>query len=128
MTASTILSSVRTPLAAAVGAVAANVYDHMPEAPFCPFVAVYPSLPYLEPNTIGSSTRVKVNLEVAVGVNLADNSAALDNLETLTMSVLAALPHGYEINPITTNPMEVSGGSRILVAVIPISTQYTQTN
>jgi len=52
MTASTILSSVRQPLANALSGVAANVYAYVPEAPQVPFCVTVPDSPYLELQTI----------------------------------------------------------------------------
>jgi hypothetical protein len=47
MPASTILSSIREPLATALGGVAANVYAYVPENPSVPFCVTVPDSPYL---------------------------------------------------------------------------------
>jgi hypothetical protein len=44
---STILSSIRTPLATALGSVSANVYAYVPEAVQVPAVILVPDSPYL---------------------------------------------------------------------------------
>ena len=49
---STILSSIRTPLATALAGVAGNVYAFVPESPIPPCVVVVPDSPYLELETI----------------------------------------------------------------------------
>ena len=48
MPASTVLSSIRTPLATALASVSANVYSYVPEAVQVPAVILVPDSPYLE--------------------------------------------------------------------------------
>jgi hypothetical protein len=129
MPASSILSSVRTPLKTAIAGVAANVYDSVPEAPIVPFAAIVPNTPYLQPNFLSkSNVKLKVNLVITVGVAIYDNQSALDNIEQLAISILAALPTGYEVGDLT-NPINVTvGASEILALEIPVATYYTQTN
>jgi hypothetical protein len=129
MPASSILSSVRTPLKTAIAGVAANVYDSVPEAPIVPFAAIVPNTPYLQPNFLSkSNVKLKVNLVITVGVAIYDNQSALDNIEQLAISILAALPTGYEVGDVT-NPINVTvGASEILALEIPVATYYTQTN
>jgi len=45
---STILSSIRTPLATALAGVAGNIYSFVPETVIPPAVVVVPDSPYLE--------------------------------------------------------------------------------
>ena len=129
MPASSILTSVRTPLKTAIQGVAANTYDSVPESPIVPFAAVVPNTPYLEPSFLGKgNVKVKVNLIMTVGVAIYDNQSALDNIEQLAISILAALPSGYEVGDLT-NPINVTvGASEILALEIPVATYYTQTN
>jgi hypothetical protein len=128
MTASTIATSVRGAIKSAIANVAANTYDSVPEAPIVPFAAVVPSNPYLEANLIGTSTRVRVNLVITVGVAMHSNAAALDNIEQLVMSILAVIPSGYTVGSVS-NPVPLTiGASEILACEIELSTQYTQTN
>ena len=129
MPASSILTSVRTPLKTAIAGVAANVYDSVPEAPIVPFAAIVPNTPYLQPNFLSkANVKVKVNLVITVGVAIYDNQSALDNIEQLAISILAALPTGYEVGDVT-NPINVTvGASEILALEIPVATYYTQTN
>lgn len=129
MTASTILSSVRTPLKTAIAGVAANVYDSVPEAPIVPFAAVVADSPYMESTLIGkSSVKVKLNFRIAVGVAIYDNQSALDNIEQLVISILAVIPSGYTLGNVS-NPIPIEvGASQILACEIEISTYYTQTN
>jgi flagellar biosynthesis protein FliR len=129
MTASSIAVNVRGALKTAIAGVAANTYDSVPESPIVPFAAVVPSNPYLEANLIGTSTRVKVNLVITVGVASYSNAASLDNIEQLVLSILAVIPSGYTVGSVS-NPVPVSlaSGSEIIACEIQLSTQYTQTN
>ncbi len=128
MTASSIAVNVRGALKTAIAGVAANTYDSVPEAPIVPFAAVVPNTPYLEPNLIGTSTRVKVNLVITIGVAMYSNASALDNIEKLIISILAVIPSGYTVGSVS-NPVPMTiGASEILMSEIELSTQYTQTN
>lgn len=128
MTASSIAVNVRGAIKTAISGVAANTYDSVPESPMVPFAAVVPANPYLEANLIGTSTRVKVNLVITVGVAMYSNAAALDNIEKLVISILAVIPSGYTVGSVS-NPTPISiGASEILACEIELSTQYTQTN
>jgi hypothetical protein len=129
MTASSIAVNVREALKTAISGIAINPYDAVPEAPQVPFAAIVPNAPYLEPNLIGTSTRVKINLIITVGVAMYSNNAALDNIEKLVMSILAVIPSGYTVGSVSNPiPMTLASGSEILACEIDISTQYTQTN
>jgi len=128
MTASSIAVNVRGALKTAIAGVAANTYDSVPETPIVPFAAVVPNTPYLEANLIGTSTRVRVNLVITVGVAMYSNASALDNIEKLIMSILAVIPSGYTVGSVS-NPVPMTiGASEILMSEIELSTQYTQTN
>jgi len=129
MTASSIAVNVRGSLKTALASVSANVYDYIPEAPNVPFAALVPAIPYLEPNLIGSSTRVKINFLLTVGVAPYSNAASLDNIEKLVMSILAVIPSGYTVGTVSNPiPVTLASGNQIVACEIEISTQYTQTN
>ena len=129
MTASSIATTIRGTLKTALSSVAINPYDSVPEAPQVPFAAILPNTPYLEPNLIGTSTRVKINLVITVGVAMYSNASALDNIEKLVMSILAVIPQGYTVGSVSNPiPMTLASGSEVLACEIDISTQYTQTN
>jgi hypothetical protein len=128
MSPSSIAVNVRGALKTAISGVAANTYDAVPEAPIVPFAAVVPNTPYLEANLIGTSTRLKVNLVITIGVAMYSNASALDNIEKLILSILAVIPSGYTVGSVS-NPIPMTiGASEILMSEIEISTQYTQTN
>jgi hypothetical protein len=129
MTASSIAVNVRGAIKTAISSVAINTYNSVPEAPQVPFAAIVPNTPYLEPNLIGTSTRVKINLVITVGVAMYNNAASLDNIEKLVMSILAVIPSGYTVGSVSNPiPMTLASGSEVLACEIDISTQYTQTN
>ena len=129
MPASSILSSIRTPLATALAGVSANVYSYVPESVQVPAVILVPDSPYLELNTINDSTiHAKINLTITVGVAYLSNPAALDNLEQLIFSVLAVIPDGYTVGPVERPSVTEVGAVKLLVADIRVSTYYTQTN
>lgn len=129
MPASTILSSVRTPLKTAIAGVAANVFDSVPESPIVPFAAIVPNVPYLQPTLLGKDTvKLRLNFVLTVGVAIYDNQSALDNWEQLVISILAAIPSGYEVGDVS-NPIPLNiGASEILAGEIQLATYYTQTN
>ena len=129
MTASTVEVSVRQAIATALASVSANVYSYVPETPITPAVCLVPDSPYFEITTIGKSTiDFKVNLVITAMVSYSSNPAALDNLEKLIVSILAAIPAGYELSTVERPSVTQVGASNLLVADIRVSTYYTQTN
>lgn len=129
MTASTILSAVRTPLANALAGVSANVFSYVPENVPVPAVVLVPDSPYMEFDTIGKSTfRAKLNFTISCCVAYNSNPASLDNIEQLITSVVAAIPSGYEVSEVQRPTVTQVGASNLLVADIGVSTYYTQTN
>ena len=129
MPATSIQTSVRDSLQSALSGVAANVYDSVPEAVIPPFCALVPSDPYLQPNLIKQSVvKVQVNLRITAAVAYMSNSASLDNLEKLIISILAVIPSGYEISSVNSVGSRTVGNGSSLVAEIAVSTHYTQTN
>ena len=125
---STILSSIRTPLATALSSVAGNVYSFVPESVIPPAVVVVPDSPYLELETINKSTiHSKINFTISVAVAYNSNPASLDNIEQLIMSVLAAIPAGYVVSSVERPTVTTVGASTLLIADVRVSTYYTQT-
>ena len=128
MPASTILSSVRQPLATALAGVSGNVYSFVPESVIPPAVVCIPDSPYLEIETIGkSSVRCKVNLTISAVVAYNSNPASLDNIEQLIMSILAVIPNGYIVGEVERPTVTQVGASTMLISDINVSTYYTQT-
>ena len=128
MPASTILSSIRTPLATALAGVTGNVYSFVPESVIPPAVVVVPDSPYLELETINKSTiHTKINFTISVAVAYNSNPASLDNIEQLIMSVLAVIPAGYIVSSVERPTVSQVGASTLLIADVRVSTYYTQT-
>jgi len=128
MPPSTILSSVRQPLATALAGVAGNVYSFVPESVIPPAVVLVPSSPYLEIETIGkSSVRCRVNMTITAAVAYNSNPASLDNIEQLVMSILAIIPAGYIVGSVERPTVTQVGASTLLVSDINVSTYYQQT-
>jgi hypothetical protein len=128
MPPSTILLSVRQPLATALAGVAGNVYSFVPESVIPPAVVLVPSSPYLEIETIGkSSVRCRVNMTITAAVAYNSNPASLDNIEQLIMSILAIIPAGYIVGSVERPTVTQVGASTLLVSDINVSTYYQQT-
>ena len=128
MPPSTILSSVRQPLATALAGVAGNVYSFVPESVIPPAVVLVPSSPYLEIETIGkSSVRCRVNMTITAAVAYNSNPASLDNIEQLLMSILAIIPAGYIVGSVDRPTVTQVGASTLLISDINVSTYYQQT-
>ena len=123
----TIETQIRTPLKTTLSSIAANVYNGIPETMTSPSICLIPAAPYLESVLIGkNTTKVKVNLTVTGVVTYANNAAALDNLETLMISIIAAMPNGYEVGNVNQpQPLEVGAG-KYLTADLQVSTYYNQ--
>jgi len=121
-----IESVVRTPLKTALSSIAANVYNGIPETMTSPSIVLVPDAPYFESLLInGNTTKVKVNLLVTGVVAHANNAAALDNLETLMIDIISAMPVGYEVGNVNQpQPLEVGAG-KYLTADLQVSTYYT---
>ena len=75
-----------------------------------------------------AQVKTKLNFLLTCGVQNADNAAALDNLEQLIISILAAIPSGFEIGTVEAPRLLSVGNGESLAADISISTRYTQTN
>ena len=69
-----------------------------------------------------------MNLRITAAVAYMSNSAAMDNLEKLIISILAAIPSGYKVGDVSAPSITSVGSSNLLTADIPVSTYYTQTN
>ena len=124
----TIQADVRDPLATALSSVAANVYDHVPEAVIPPFCAITYGAPMMEPNIINQATvKVKLNFLIQAGVAYNSNPGALDNLEQLIISILGAMPSGYIVESVDTPAIVSVGASNLLSASVIVSTYYTET-
>jgi len=129
MTATSIATDVRGTLATALAGVAASVYSTVPETVIPPACVIVPDSPYLESTLIGAgSVKVKINFVVSAAVAYNSNAGALDNLEKLIISILAAMPTGYVVGDVQRPTITSVGASNLLVADLSVSTYYTQVN
>jgi len=130
MPASTISGDVRGAIKTALAGCAANVYDHVPEAPIVPAVVIVPDSPYMELETIGKSpVRVRLNYTITACVAYLSNPASLDNLEKLIISILGALNASkYELSTVERPSITTVGTTNLLVSDIRLSVRYEQTS
>ena len=55
-----------------------------------------------------------------------DLARILDNLEQLVISIMAAMPAGYEVGDVQRPTIQQVGATNLLVADLAVSTYYTQ--
>jgi len=130
MPASTIQDDVRGAIKTALANVSANIYDHVPEAPQVPAVVIVPDSPYMELELISkATTRLKLNYTVSAAVAYLSNTASLDNLEKLVISILGALSASkYELSTVERPTVTQVGTVNLLVSDIRLSVRYEQTS
>jgi hypothetical protein len=125
----TIESEILQPLATALAGVGASVYATPPEALIAPACTIMPGSPLFESVIIGhDKVRVKVNLIITGAVAYNTNSGAWANLNKLMISILGAMPSGYEVGDVTRPGVTTVGTGNFLTADLPIATYYTQEN
>ena len=124
-----IATDVRGAIKTALTGVAANVYDHVPEAPIVPAIVIVPDSPYMELETIGKAkVRVRLNYTISALVAYLSNPASLDNLEKLVISSLAALgSSNYELSVVERPTVTQVGTTNLLVSDIRLSVRYEHT-
>ena len=124
-----ISTDVRGAIKTALSTVSANIYDSVPEAPIVPAIVIVPDSPYMELEVLGKvTTRVKLNYTITACVAYFSNSAALDNLEQLVMSILGKLNASkYELSVVERPTVTEVGTTTLLVSDIRLSVRYEQT-
>lgn len=127
-TPTSIQANVRAPLATALAGVTASVYESVPEALIAPAAIIIPGTPYLETTLISSSVQVKINFTITAAVAFNNNAGALDNLEKLSLQILAAIPSGYVVGDVSRPSITALGSSNFLTSDIDVSTYYKQEN
>ena len=121
------INEVRNSLATALGAIGATVYGWVPEAIIPPACVIIPDSPYLESTLISkSSVSVKINFTISAAVAYNSNPGALDNLETLVIQILGAMPDGYVVGDVQRPTSTNVNTSSLLIADISVSTYYNQ--
>ena len=121
------INEVRNSLATALGAIGTTVYGWVPEAIIPPACVIIPDSPYLESTLISkSSVSVKINFTISAAVAYNSNPGALDNLETLVIQILGAMPDGYVVGDVQRPTITNVNTSSLLIADISVSTYYNQ--
>ena len=121
------ISEVRGELVTALTAIGATVYGWVPEAIIPPACVIIPDSPYLESTLIlKSSVSVKINFTISAAVAYNSNPGALDNLETLVIQILGAMPDGYVVGDVQRPTITNVNTSSLLIADISVSTYYNQ--
>ena len=101
------ISEVRGELVTALTAIGATVYGWVPESIIPPACVIIPDSPYLESTLISkSSVSVKINFTISAAVAYNSNPGALDNLETLVIQILGAMPDGYVVGDVNAQPLQ----------------------
>ena len=100
------------------------VYDSTPPAVSTPCAFVFPDEPYVEFQTIGSASRVKLRFRLTAAVAHNDNAAALQKLEEVICDLATHLPKGAVISAFGAPTMTQVGVTNLLVSesTIEIST------
>jgi len=121
------ISEVRGELVTALTAIGATVYGWVPEAIIPPACVIIPDSPYLESTLISkSSVSVKINFTISAAVAYNSNPGSLDNLETLVIQILGAMPDGYVVGDVQRPTITNVNTSSLLIADISVSTYYNQ--
>ena len=121
------ISEVRGELVTALTAIGATVYGWVPEAIIPPACVIIPDSPYLESSLISkSSVSVKINFTISAAVAYNSNPGSLDNLETLVIQILGAMPDGYVVGDVQRPTITNVNTSSLLIADISVSTYYNQ--
>jgi hypothetical protein len=121
------INEVRGELVTALSAIGATVYGWVPEAIIPPACVIIPDSPYLESTLISkSSVSVKINFTISAAVAYNSNPGSLDNLETLVIQILGAMPDGYVVGDVQRPTITNVNTSSLLIADISVSTYYNQ--
>lgn len=121
------IAEVRGQLATALESVGASVYGFVPEAIIPPACIIVPDAVYLESTLISKSTvSVRINFVITAAVAYNSNPGALDNLETLVIQILGAMPDGYVVGDVQRPTITNIGTSSLLIADLSVSTYYNQ--
>jgi hypothetical protein len=121
------IAEVRGELATALASVGASVYSFVPEAVIPPACIIVPDAVYLESTLISkSSVSVRINFVISAAVAYNSNPGALDNLETLVIQILGAMPDGYVVGDVQRPTITNIGTSSLLIADLAVSTYYNQ--
>lgn len=115
------LSALRNNLAETFAAAGRVVYAYPNENTALPALSLVPGSPYLTPKSIGgASNRIEVRFELTAYVQLQDNQAGLQALESLMLDVFNLLPNGVGVDAWTIPQVEELNGIKRLTSSINI--------
>lgn len=120
--------TLRNNIATALAGTGRVVYAYPNEQIVLPALILVPGSPYVEIKTIGGALgRVQVNLELTACVKVADNQAALANLEALMIDVLDQLPDDVNAVAWSSPQIQQVGAQDALTALLNIEAYATVT-
>lgn len=92
------------------------VYDFTPPVVSTPCAFIFPDDPYVDFETIGTNSRVRLRFRLTAAVANNDNQAALNNLEAIICSIATHLPQGARVNPFGAPAITAVGPTNLLVS------------
>lgn len=114
-------ATLRDDLATALGAAGRVSFAYPKENPTAPALVLVPSAPYVKPQSIGGlNNRIAVRFDLTAMVYVADNQAALGNLETLMLDVFTALPAGISVDAWTQPIVEDVANTKMLTSQLTL--------
>ncbi len=113
--------TLRDDLATALAGAGRVSFAYPKENPTAPALVLVPSSPYVRPQAVGGlNNRIAVRLDLTAMVYVADNQAALANLETLMLAVFDALPAGISVDAWTQPIVEDVANTKMLTSQLTL--------
>jgi hypothetical protein len=113
--------NLRDDLATALAGAGRVSFAYPKENPTAPALVLVPSSPYVRPQSIGGlNNRIAVRLDLTAMVYVADNQAALANLETLMLAVFDVLPAGISVDAWTQPIIEDVANTKMLTSQLTL--------
>lgn len=102
-----------------------SVYNSVPEVITPPCVVIFADNPFLEPNYIGSATRLTCRFKVAVFVGMLDNESAQENIEKAIVQIIEDVPNNWIAGTVSRPSPATVGINEYLAAEIDLTTVFT---
>ncbi len=114
-------ATLRSDLATALAGAGRVSFAYPKENPTAPALILVPSSPYVVPVAVGGlNNRINVRFDLTAMVTVADNQAALANLETLMLAVFSQLPAGTSATSWTQPTVVTVANQEMLTSEITI--------
>lgn len=114
-------ATLRSDLATALAGAGRVSFAYPKENPTAPALILVPSSPYVVPVAIGGlNNRINVRFDLTAMVSVADNQAALANLETLILAVFDQLPSGISATAWTQPQVVTIANQEMLTSEITL--------